>query len=466
MTSGDETRATRRILVADDEESMRFFVDRGLQRIGYEVEAFPSGDALLERALRGGFDAAVVDLKMPGASGIDVLRALREQDPDATVLLMTAHGSIESAIEATKLGAFHYLTKPFEFEALAALLERALEHGRATRENRELRSLADQRDRFGPMVGQSDAMRAIYGTIETLGASQSTVLITGESGTGKELVARALHVGSSRAGRFIAINCAGIPETLFESELFGHEVGAFTGATKDRQGLVARAEGGTLFLDEIGEIGLASQAGLERFLQEREYSPLGSTELRRADVRVVAATNRDLVAEVEAARFRQELLWRLDVVPIRVPPLRDRREDIAPLVAHFTREISKKQGRKAPGLSIEAMLALTRYPWPGNVRELQNVIERVLVTQQGRAEIATDDLPDEILAWCDEEEMQRELPSGSYQEAIQSFECDWFRELLRSTKGSVAEAARRASLSRGHLHRKLRQLGIDAGDFR
>ncbi|MCA8968274.1 MAG: sigma-54-dependent Fis family transcriptional regulator, partial [Planctomycetes bacterium] len=343
-----------RVLVADDEESMRFFVERGLQRRGYEVEAFDNGTALLERARSAPFDAAVVDLKMPGPSGIDVLRELRELDPDATVLLMTAYGTIETAIEATRLGAFHYLTKPFEFAELAALLERALEHRAAVRENRSLRSLASGRDSFGPMVGQSDAMRAVFATLETLGSATSTVLITGESGTGKELVAQALHVTSGRAGAFIAVNCAGIPETLFESELFGHEPGAFTGAVKGRGGLVARAEGGTLFLDEIGEISLANQKSLERFLQEREYAPLGSESLVKANVRIVAATNRDLSVEVAEGRFRQELLFRLDVVPIHVPPLRERPEDVAPLVAHFVRSLAKRHESLVRSVSIEA----------------------------------------------------------------------------------------------------------------
>lgn len=456
-----------RILVADDEESMRFFLERGLRRLGYEVEAFENGAALIERASVRSFDAAVVDLKMPGPSGIDVLRELRAADADATVLLMTAYGSIDSAIEATKLGAFHYLTKPFELTELGALLERALEHGATRRENRALRSLADGREAFGPMVGQSAAMRAIWATIETLDASRSTVLITGESGTGKELVARALHVTSGRPGNFVAINCAGIPETLFESELFGHESGAFTGAIKPRQGLVARAEGGTLFLDEIGEIGLSSQAGLERFLQEREYSPLGSAEMIQADVRVVAATNRNLAVEVEAGRFRQELLFRLDVVPIHVPALRERREDIAPLVAHFVRGLAQSRGAAIRGFSLEAMLALTRYDWPGNVRELQNVIERLVTMHGDLTEIDVDVLPPEI--WSPDvtaEEGETPITEGSYQDAITRFERGWFQELLRETEGSVSEAARRASLSRGHFHRKLRQLGIDAGEYR
>ncbi|MCB9917155.1 MAG: sigma-54-dependent Fis family transcriptional regulator [Planctomycetes bacterium] len=456
-----------RVLVADDEESMRFFVDRGLRRRGYEVEAFENGTALLERARSAPFDAAVVDLKMPGPSGIDVLRELRELDPDATVLLMTAYGTIETAIEATRLGAFHYLTKPFEFAELVALLERALEHRAAVRENRNLRSLASGRDSFGPMVGQSDAMRAVFATLETLGSATSTVLITGESGTGKELVAKALHVTSGRSGEFIAVNCAGIPETLFESELFGHEPGAFTGAVKGRGGLVARAEAGTLFLDEIGEISLANQKSLERFLQEREYAPLGSESLVKANVRIVAATNRDLAVEVAEGRFRQELLFRLDVVPIHVPPLRERPEDVAPLVAHFVRSLAKRHESLVRSVSIEAMLALTRYEWPGNVRELQNVVERLVVLHRDEREIDVDALPAEIFDPDTTSPEPSDIPiEGSFSQALATFEREWFEHLLESTGGSVAEAARRAGLSRGHLHRKLRQLDVDPAKYR
>ena len=448
---------------------MRFFVVRGLERKGYEVEAFDNGAQLIQRAQSLRFDAAVVDLKMPGPSGIDVLRELRALDPDATVLLMTAYGTIETAIEATRLGAFHYLTKPFEFAELAALLERALEHRATKRENRALRSFADGRSSLGPMVGQSEAMREIYATLETLGPATSTVLITGESGTGKELVAQALHVTSGRSGNFVAANCAGIPETLFESEFFGHEAGAFTGAVKGRPGLIARAEGGTLFLDEIGELGLANQKSLERFLQEREYTPLGSEQVTKADVRIVAATNRKLAHEVKEGRFRQELVFRLEVVPIHVQPLRERREDIGPLVAHFLRSHAQEHGARVRGLSIEAMLALTRYDWPGNVRELQNVIERLVVLHRDEHEIDVDALPPEL--FDPDRDRDRDAVAiapveGSYAQALTAFEKEWFERLLEATGGAVAEAARRSGLPRGHQHRTLRQPHVDPGRYR
>ncbi|MEW6742354.1 MAG: sigma-54 dependent transcriptional regulator [Planctomycetota bacterium] len=463
-----EAQPRPRLLVADDEESMRFYLERALRRHGYEVEVVDNGDAAIERYEARRFDVAVVDLKMPGTHGIEVLARVRTTDPEAMVIIMTAYGTIQSAVEAMRQGAFDYITKPFEIDELLLRLERALRQRTTLRENRELRRLVENRSAYAGLIGQSAAMRAVFQTIDVLRTSAATVLIYGESGTGKELVARAIHVNSSRSqGAFVALNCAAIPSTLLESELFGHEAGAFTGAHKRKRGLVERADGGTLFLDEVSEIPLVAQAKLVRFLQEREFTPLGSSESVRIDLRVIAATNQDLERAVAEGQFRQDLFWRLNVVPIHLPPLRERREDIPVLVAHFVERYRRAAGSPLKGLSVEALILLTNYGWPGNVRELENTIERMVVLNAEREELDIDALPESI----------RGLREGSaatlarddvtpFERALNRFEREYLVTLFEQTKGNVSQAAKISGISRANLHRKAKQLDVDPDRFR
>jgi DNA-binding NtrC family response regulator len=469
MTPPAASARSCRVLVADDEESMRFFVRRALERDGYTVEAFDSGDRAARAFEARPFDVAVVDLKMPGVDGLGVLERLRAADPEAAVILMTGHATIRSAVDAMRGGAFDYITKPFEVDELLLGVERALAHRATLRENRELRRLVDTRTALGGLIGQSPAMRAVFDTVERLRESDATVLIRGESGTGKELVARALHAASSRAGGpFVPIQCAAIPEALFESELFGHEPGAFTGAVAQRRGLLEKADSGTLFVDEIGDLSLPVQAKLERALQERELVRLGGTAPIPVDFRVLAATNRDLEAMVRSGAFREELYWRLNVVPLLLPPLRDRREDVPLLVDHFLQLAVERLGVGRKTMTMEAMILLARQPWPGNVRELQNVVERLAVLHPEAEELGVGDLPEDMRAGLADiaDTSAVDLTQLSYPDALLRFERDYLGALFARTAGNITEAARLAGLSRGHLHRKARQVGVDAEPFR
>lgn len=441
---------------------MRLFLAKGLKRLGYEVECCGDGTTALAAWEKAPCEVAVLDLRMPGSDGIAVLSRLRALDPDALVILMTAFGSIATAVEAMKIGAFDFLTKPFDLEELEVRLERALALRRTRQENRTLRRLADDEARRSGLAGASAAMRGVREHVEVLRESNATVLVTGESGTGKTMVARALHQVSVRADApFVVVPCAALPDTLFESELFGHETGAFTGAVKRRVGWVTRAQGGTLFFDEIGELSLASQAKLERFLQDRVVVPLGSTEAVPVDVRIVAATNRDLAAAVREGTFRAELLWRLDVVRIHVPPLRERPEDIALLAQNHLQRLASREGIPAKSIDQDVAAALTGHEWPGNVRELQNVVERMAVMSGDRKTITVDDLPQELRAAVPSAAGERE-----YEAAIARFDRSYFTSLLARWHGNVTEAARAAGLSRGHLHRRIRELDIDPASFR
>jgi DNA-binding NtrC family response regulator len=462
-------RAAARILVADDEESMRYFVRGGLARAGYTVAVVESGDRAIEAFEARPFDVVVADLRMPGADGLEVVARVRAADPDAAVIVMTAYGTIRSAVDAIRRGAFDYVTKPFEIDELLLAVERALAHRATLRENRELRRLVDTRTVFGGLVGQSPALRAVFGAVEQLRGSDATVLISGESGTGKELVARALHACSARAGGpFVTMQCAAVPVALFESELFGHEPGAFTGAVRRRRGLLEKADGGTLFLDEVADLAPGAQAKLERALSEREIVPLGGSAPIPIDIRVIAATNRDLEAMVRDGGFRQELYWRLHVVPIHLPPLRERREDVPLLVDHFLERAAERLGVRRKTMTMDAMILLARQPWPGNVRELQNLVERLAVMHPESDELGVDALPPEVrgAASTAVPPAADSLGQVPYPDALLQFEREYLSRLFERTSGNITEAARLAGLSRGHLHRKARQVGVDADRFR
>ncbi len=449
----------KRILVVDDEESMRFFVRRGLARCGYDVVAVESGERGLEAWREAsGFDAVVLDLRMPGMDGHQLLSGIRELDPDARAVVMTAYGTVENAVEAMRRGARDFVTKPFEIEELQLALERVLEGADEAAVAAE-GALAQLR-------GQSRPMQELRETILRLAESDTTVFVLGESGTGKELVARALHEASARrGGPFTALHCASLPDTLLESELFGHEAGAFTGAVSARAGKLARANGGTVFLDEVTEMGLTAQNRLERFLATREIVPLGGYEPLVVDARVVAAANKDPEEAVAAGTFRKELFYRLNVVPLRVPPLRQRHEDVPELVAHFVTRAAARLGAKTHSASPAICAALGAQPWPGNVRELQNAIERMVVLHRDVDVLDVAHLPDDFAGRALGAESADGKPRA-YSNALHDFERRYLEDLFRRTGGNVSEAARLAGLSRGHMHRKVKQLGLDPAEFR
>ena len=392
------------VLVVDDKESLRDSVGFTLQRAGFVVLSAPDGKAAIEIAAKRRPDAVVTDLKMPGMTGVELISALRELDDDLPIVLMTAYGTVETAVQAIRRGAFDYITKPFEGDELVIAVKRAIEHHGLKKENAILR--ADRAPAAPPvgadptgsssvtgldrLLGESAAMRELKARLRAVAASQGTVLISGESGTGKEVVARALHELSARqVAPFLAVNCAAMSESLLESELFGHERGAFTGAEQLRKGRFELSDGGTLLLDEISEVKPQIQAKLLRVLQERSFERVGSSRTIGVDVRVIATTNRDLAHEVAVGSFRQDLFYRLNVLPLRLPPLRDRIEDVAQLAPHFVREIAAREGRSIRRVSAGALKLMMGYSWPGNVRELQNLCERAVVLCQGE-EIQAD----------------------------------------------------------------------------
>ncbi len=380
------------ICVIDDQAMMRDSLTAALTAQDHKVYAFESASEALTMIKQQPFDVVLTDLRMPGLDGVALLRELRRLGLDVPVILMTAHASVETAVEAMKLGAFDYVQKPFNAQEIEILIERALRERTLLRDNEILRRTVEDLSRHRELIGQSPAMRPVLEKVQRVAQSSATVLITGESGTGKELIARAIHAASARAEQpLLCVNCAALSPTLLESELFGHEKGAFTGADRMRKGRFELADGGTLLLDEVSEIAPALQAKLLRVLQEHEFERVGSSVTRRVDVRVIATTNRDLREWAAKARFREDLYYRLSVLPIEVPPLRDRREDIPLLLEYFIGRITAREGRARPKLTPEALKLLQEYSWPGNVRELENLCERVCVLEAGR-EVGPDTL--------------------------------------------------------------------------
>src|ERR671923_1263112 len=381
-----------RILIADDHDALRRGLVRGLTEAGHEVEEASNGNAAIERLHDSYFDVVVSDLKMGGSDGLDVLRTTRALHPTTAVILMTAFGSVTTAVEAMKSGAFDYVQKPFEIEEMEVKIEKALEVKRLKNQLEYLRDTQNDIYDFDRIVGSSPALQKVLDIVKKVAKSNTTVLIRGETGTGKELIAGATHHNSLRAARnFVKVNCAALPETLLESELFGHEKGAFTGADRQRIGRFEQADGGSLFLDEIGDMSASTQAKILRVLQEHEFERLGGTRTIKVDVRLVAATNRDLPAMVQAGQFREDLYYRLNVVSIEMPPLRERKEDIVPLANAFIRRFAGGLEKKIEGLDPDAQKLLMRYNWPGNIRELENTIERAMLLTEGRL-IAVEDL--------------------------------------------------------------------------
>jgi two-component system response regulator PilR (NtrC family) len=385
-----------RVLVVDDEKSMRDLLAITLEKQGYEVTVADGGEAAVEAIRRDSFDAIITDLRMAKVDGMQVLRSAKDLSADTAVIVVTAVGSTETAVEAMKLGAYDYITKPFKLDELNLIVKNALERKRLRDENRYLRKQLESQHRFDNIIGKSTGMMGVFDTIRKIADSPSTVMVTGESGTGKELVARAIHFNGQRRHKpFISVNCGAIPEALMESELFGHVKGAFTGATANKVGLFSAADGGTLFLDEITEIPALLQVKLLRAIQEREVRRVGETRETKVDVRLIAASNRELERAVSEGALREDLFYRLNVIPINLPPLRERREDIPLLVAHFLQKFGQQLGKEVRGVAPEAMVVLERYHWPGNIRELENVLERAIVLG-GSEVVGAEALPESV----------------------------------------------------------------------
>jgi len=444
-----------RILIVDDESNIRKLLAGVLGDEGYDTEDAATGESALQRLRsRADIDAVLLDLALPGMDGLEVLRAIRTQPAPPTVLMMSGHGSIESAVQATKSGAFDFIEKPLHPPKLLIALANAL---RVRRLETERAELLDQLRRRQEMLGDSDPMQRLREEIRRAGASQTRILILGENGTGKELVAREIHATSPRAGKpFVRLNCAAIPRDLIESELFGHEKGAFSGATAQKRGKFELARGGTLFLDEVGDMSLDTQAKLLRVLEENEMERVGGTQTIPLDARVVAATNKALAQEIAKGNFREDLYFRLAVITVQVPPLRDRGGDIVTLAESFLQQYCDENGRHPKRLAPAAATLLSRYAWPGNVRELRNMMERIVIMQDG-ATVDAEHLRPLLLATANGEPAPE---ASTLRENLESFERRTIEKALAAANGNIAQAARALGLDRANLHRKLRRFGL------
>ena len=446
------------ILIVDDEPGVRTALGGVLRDEGYEVDAVESGEACLERLTRQAFDVVVLDIWLPGMDGLATLSRMRERQIDTQVVVISGHGNVENAVRAIKMGAFDFVEKPLSLEKTVLVVRNALRQRHLEAENKALRERVDARH---TMVGESAAMTVLREQVAMAAPTNGRVLIFGENGTGKELVARNIHALSlRRAGPFVEVNCAAIPEELIESELFGHVRGAFTGAVADRRGKFELAHGGTIFLDEIGDMSLKTQAKVLRVLQEQVMEAVGGSTRIKVDARVLAATNKDLRAEIKAGRFREDLYFRLNVVPISVPPLRERREDIVLLADHFMAVLAKEYGRRAKRFDADALETLQRYFWPGNVRELRNVVERLMIMVPGERVAARD------LLFLDQAGAQPPsaeavtVPILPLHDARDDFERQYILRALAAQQGNISRTADVLGVERSNLYRKMRSFGI------
>jgi two-component system, NtrC family, response regulator PilR len=452
----------KHLLIVDDEGALREAIAERLADQGFIVEQALNGEQALQRLTEFAFDILVTDLRLPGIDGRQVLDAALGRYPEIIAIVITGYGTVKDAVEAIKQGAADFITKPFQFDALLHVLNSALEQRRLKSENAYLRSQLEERYRIDGLVGRSRVMRDLFQLLETVAATASTVLITGETGTGKELAARAIHHNSPRrANRFVALNCSAIPETLLEAELFGHVRGAFTGAVGTRQGRLEQAHKGTLFLDEVGTMSPALQAKLLRVLQEREFERVGDSHTIKIDVRVIAATHSDLAKMVADGTFREDLYYRLNVIPVRLPPLRERREDIPLLVQHFIQRFASESGRVPLTVSQEAIRRLMAYPWPGNVRQLENALERAMAFSHGRSQIDVQDLTPDIQNQPPAgEAVQASFPEDGldFERYIEGIELSLIKRSLERTQGNKRQAAKLLNLKRTTLIEKLKRL--------
>jgi two-component system response regulator AtoC len=445
-----------KVLIIDDEANMVALFKRFLGKEGYAVTgagSFEEGARTIQSEL---FDVIISDLALGDGNGIDLLKLATNSQPHAPFIVITGVGSVESAVEAMKNGAYDYISKPFQKEEMTLLVKKALQHSDLSKRVRQLQKEVDSKFGFGNIIGRSKKMRQVFELIERVAASNSTVLITGESGTGKEMVAKSLHYHSGRKKKpFVAVDCGVIPENLIESELFGHTKGAFTGADHAKKGLFAEANEGTIFLDEIGNLPVPLQAKLLRVLQEREIKPIGSNETTSVNVRVIAATKEDLKTSVDSGTFRNDLFYRLSVIPIHLPPLRERPEDVPLLLKHFLAKVCKSNNQKEKQITPEAMNVLMAYNWPGNVRELENLVERMVLITSGDT-IDVDDLPDEIKSTKGNTSMKENLDR-----TVKVVEKDMIVEAIEQAGGNKTQAAKILGISRASLYNKINQYGIE-----
>jgi DNA-binding NtrC family response regulator len=449
----------KRILVVEDEEKLRRVIELQLMTAGFDVDKAPTAEEGLKIVDRA--DLVLTDLKLPNMDGLEFLHMIRRQNTQVPIVMMTAYGSVETAVEAMKAGATDFLLKPFSLDHLMQVVNKALEMRALREENRELKAELGRRYEFDNIIGRSGAMQEIFATIERVAPSRATVLLTGESGVGKDLIARAIHFHSPRKDKpLVKINCTAIPENLMESELFGYEKGAFTGAQTSKPGKFEQADSGTVFLDEIGDVPAAIQVKLLRILQEREFERLGSNVTRHIDVRLVAATNQDLREALEQGTFREDLYYRLNVVPMNIPSLRERKQDIPFLANHFIRKLAPDTGCRVESITDDAMEKLMAYHWPGNVRELENVIERSLVmatgTQLDAADIKLENAP---RARPQQSGDAHFLPEGL---TLDQYEQEIIREALKRADGNKSQAARLLGLTRNALRYRLTQMGLES----
>jgi two-component system nitrogen regulation response regulator NtrX len=442
------------ILIVDDERGIRQSLQGVLEDEGYRVHAAESGEAALESLKKHPPEVVLLDIWLPGMDGLEALEKIRAGDDPPEVIMISGHGTIETAVKATKLGAFDFLEKPLSIEKTLILVKNAVDARRLRNENRELKKQLTARN---VIVGDSIPMKALRQQIGLMAPSNGRVLIYGESGTGKELVALAIHTQSLRKdAMFVELNCAAIPEDLIESELFGHVKGSFAGATNDKEGKFLKANGGTLFLDEVGDMSLKTQAKVLRTLDEQRFTPVGSEEQIQVDARVIASTNKDLEEEISKGNFREDLFYRLNVVPFYVPPLRERKEDIPLLVRHFLKEFSAAYSRRSREITDDAIDVLMRYSWPGNVRELRNVVERVVIMNPTVQKLERKHLPPLVYR----EGTRRPAPDTTLHQARAAYERDYILKKLDENHGNVSRTAEVLGLERSHLYRKMKTLGI------
>jgi len=460
---GTEPVSGSLILVVDDEARVRESVRVILQDEGFSVILAADGQDALSKVSSEKPDGVLLDIWMPGMDGLETLRGIKQMDRELPVIIMSGHGTIETAIQAAKLGAFDFLEKPLSIDRLSLVLKNALSQRALMDENRALKGEREHKEEF---IGTSSRIREILEQVRIVAPTNASVLITGENGTGKELLARSLHSGSRRANEaFVAVNCAAIPDTLIESELFGHERGAFTGATTRRMGRFDLANRGTLFLDEIGDMSLATQAKILRVLEGRVFQRVGGNRDITVDARVIAATNKDLQKEILSDRFREDLFFRLNVFPFHLPPLRERREDIPPLLERFLAEFGTLYGKSELELTPEARETMLNYSWPGNVRELRNVVERLVIITQGR-QISEEHIPSLVrdTGTAGGVSAAPETGETNYRRAKEAFERDFFRRRLEENEWNISRTAEEVGLERSNLHRKIKYLGISKGE--